>query len=186
MKVLCWWFRQFFPCSLFLNISFPSIIKEVIKRHLGIFKRWNRIHMVQPISHLFASLFTLPSQTQKPSISTSKGFVQFCRLQLETLNLDATPPHATWHTYTPPHTHTQIIKLSCTDPSGVARAFPGGRIEGQNEDKNEQSLRKNKKNWSRFEENGTLAHTGLRLATALTDPYSFIVHTHHTPIIPPQ
>ena len=39
--------------------------------------------------------------------------------------------------------------------SGVARAFPGGRRahpEGQNEEESEQSLRKNKKNWSRFEE----------------------------------
>ena len=40
-------------------------------------------------------------------------------------------------------------------PSGVARAFPGGRLahpEGQNEEENENSLRKSKKTWSKFEE----------------------------------
>ena len=39
--------------------------------------------------------------------------------------------------------------------SGVARAFPGGwlaHLEGQNEEENTKSLRKNKKNWSKFEE----------------------------------
>ena len=39
--------------------------------------------------------------------------------------------------------------------SGVARAFPGGRLahpEGQNEEENENSLRKSKKTWSKFEE----------------------------------
>ena len=39
--------------------------------------------------------------------------------------------------------------------SGVARAFPGGRLahpEGQNEEENEKHLRKSKKNWSKFEE----------------------------------
>ena len=39
--------------------------------------------------------------------------------------------------------------------SGVARAFPGGRVahpEGQNEEENEKSLRKSKKNWSKFQE----------------------------------
>ena len=39
--------------------------------------------------------------------------------------------------------------------SGVARAFPGGRVahpEGQNEEENKKSVRKNKKNWSKFEE----------------------------------
>ena len=38
--------------------------------------------------------------------------------------------------------------------SGIARAFPGGRLahlEGQNEEENEWSLRKNKKNCSKFE-----------------------------------
>ena len=38
---------------------------------------------------------------------------------------------------------------------GVARTFPGGRVahpEIQNEEENEQSLRENKKNSSRFEE----------------------------------
>ena len=42
-----------------------------------------------------------------------------------------------------------------TSISGVARAFPGGRLahpEGQNEEENKKSLRKNKKNWSKFEE----------------------------------
>ena len=39
--------------------------------------------------------------------------------------------------------------------SGVARAFPGGRLahpEGQNEEENKKSLRNNKKKWSKFEE----------------------------------
>ena len=39
--------------------------------------------------------------------------------------------------------------------SGVARAFPGGRLphpEGQYEEENEKKLRKSKKNWSKFEE----------------------------------
>ena len=39
--------------------------------------------------------------------------------------------------------------------SGVARAFPGGRLahpEGQNEEENKLSLRKNKKICSKFEE----------------------------------
>ena len=39
--------------------------------------------------------------------------------------------------------------------SGVARAFPGGRVahpESQNEEENEKSLRKNKKKWSKFGE----------------------------------
>ena len=46
----------------------------------------------------------------------------------------------------------EISALAC---SGVARAFPGGRVahpEGQNEEENERSLRKRKKNWSKFEE----------------------------------
>ena len=40
--------------------------------------------------------------------------------------------------------HITIVKAS-----GVARAFPGGRLtypEGQNEEENEKSLRKNKEN----------------------------------------
>ena len=39
--------------------------------------------------------------------------------------------------------------------SGVARAFPGGRVahqESQNEEENEKSLRKNKKKLSKFGE----------------------------------
>ena len=43
----------------------------------------------------------------------------------------------------------------CVITSGVARAFPGGRVahpEGQNEEETKSSLRKNKKNWSKFEE----------------------------------
>ena len=39
-----------------------------------------------------------------------------------------------------------------TKSSGVARAFPGGRAEGQNEEENEKSLRKSRKNLSKFEE----------------------------------
>ena len=41
------------------------------------------------------------------------------------------------------------------DFSGVARAFPDGRLarpEGQNEEENGKNLRKSKKNWSKFEE----------------------------------
>ena len=55
-----------------------------------------------------------------------------------------------------------ILKLS-----GVARTFPGGRVahpEGQNEEENEQSLRKHKKDDRDFRKNevsGTLAHPGL-------------------------
>ena len=51
--------------------------------------------------------------------------------------------------------------------SGIARAFPGvwlAHSEGQNEDKNEGSLRKNKKKWWKFEENvksWALSHLGL-------------------------
>ena len=52
--------------------------------------------------------------------------------------------------------------------SDVARACPGGRLahpEGKNEEENEKSLRKSKKNWSKFEEkyeeSGTLARPGL-------------------------
>ena len=39
--------------------------------------------------------------------------------------------------------------------SGVARAFPGGRVahpEGQNKEESKKSLRKNKKKLSKFEE----------------------------------
>ena len=39
--------------------------------------------------------------------------------------------------------------------SGVARAFPGGRVAHQdslNEEENEKSLRKNEKKWSKFGE----------------------------------
>ena len=51
--------------------------------------------------------------------------------------------------------------------SGIARAFPGGRIahpEHQNEDKSKENLRKNKKKWwnsRKNEESRTLAHPGL-------------------------
>ena len=47
------------------------------------------------------------------------------------------------------------LTCACVRFSGVARAFPGGRVahpEGQIEEENEKSLRKNKKNWSKFEE----------------------------------
>ena len=39
--------------------------------------------------------------------------------------------------------------------SGVATAFPGGRLahpDGQNEEENDKSLRKTKTNWSKIEE----------------------------------
>ena len=48
------------------------------------------------------------------------------------------------------HGHTQFPVM----PSGVARAFLGGHLahqEGQNKEENEERLRKNKKNLSRFE-----------------------------------
>ena len=52
--------------------------------------------------------------------------------------------------------------------SGVARAFPSGRVahpEGQNEEENEQSLRnlirKIDRDLRKKEESGTLAHSGL-------------------------
>ena len=47
------------------------------------------------------------------------------------------------------------IKMEYAISSGVARAFPGGRVahpERQNEEENKLSLRKNKKTWSKFEE----------------------------------
>ena len=58
--------------------------------------------------------------------------------------------------------------------SGVARAFPGGRVahpKGQNGEENKKILRKIKKNWMQFEEkwgkwNSCLPGTG-RLATPL-------------------
>ena len=74
--------------------------------------------------------------------------------------------------------NTQLwLKTACfSNPeiSGEARAFPGGRLahpEGRNEEENEQSLRKNKKNWSRFEEKwgkwNSCPPGTVRLATAL-------------------
>ena len=45
--------------------------------------------------------------------------------------------------------------MFCVLSSSVTRAFPGGRVahpESQNEEENELSLRKNKTNWSKFEE----------------------------------
>ena len=56
-----------------------------------------------------------------------------------------------FHSTTP--TYQQVWPLPL--PSGVARNFPGVRVahpEGQKEEENEQSLRKNKKIWSWFEE----------------------------------
>ena len=47
------------------------------------------------------------------------------------------------------------IAIVCTPVSGVAMAFPGGRLthpEDQNQEENEESLRKNKKIWSNFGE----------------------------------
>ena len=59
-----------------------------------------------------------------------------------------------------------VCKGVCTD---VARAFPGGQVahpENRNEEESKQSLRKNKKNWSKFEERNEeigilIAHPGL-------------------------
>ena len=54
-----------------------------------------------------------------------------------------------------------LLKVHGILYSGVAGAFPGGRLahpKGQNEEENKQSLRKN---WSKFEESETLAHPGL-------------------------
>ena len=58
--------------------------------------------------------------------------------------------------------------------SGVARAFPGGRLahpENQNEEENKSSLRKNKKNWSKFGEKWGKCNScppgTVRLATAV-------------------
>ena len=51
--------------------------------------------------------------------------------------------------------------------SGVARAFSSGRVahpEGQNEEENNESLRKirkNNQNLKKNEESGTLAHPGM-------------------------
>ena len=47
------------------------------------------------------------------------------------------------------------VTCSFVRGSGVARAFPGGRVahpESQNEEENEKHLRKSKKNCSKFEE----------------------------------
>ena len=68
---------------------------------------------------------------------------------------------ALWNYPAPPPYSSRINSV-------VARAFPGGRLahpEGQNEEENENSLRKHKKTWSKFEEkneeSGALAHPGL-------------------------
>ena len=56
---------------------------------------------------------------------------------------------ALWNYPAPPPYSSRI------NYSVVARAFPGGRLahpEGQNEEENENSLRKHKKTWSKFEE----------------------------------
>ena len=55
---------------------------------------------------------------------------------------------ALWNYPSPPPYSSRINSV-------VARAFPGGRLaqpEGQNEEENENSLRKHKKTWSKFEE----------------------------------
>ena len=47
------------------------------------------------------------------------------------------------------YTYKTKLEHVCAQPSGVASAFPGGRAahpEGQNEDENGESLRKNKSN----------------------------------------
>ena len=58
--------------------------------------------------------------------------------------------------------------------SGVARAFPGGRLAhpgSQNEEENKKGLRKNKKNYSKFDEKRrkleVLPTRTVRLASAL-------------------
>ena len=58
--------------------------------------------------------------------------------------------------------------------SGVARAFPGGRVahpESQNEEENEKSVRKSKKKWSKFGKKwgkwSSCPPGTVRLATAL-------------------
>ena len=50
---------------------------------------------------------------------------------------------------------TKKASVSGDFASGVARAYPGGRLahpEGQNEEENKKSLRKNEKHWLKFEE----------------------------------
>ena len=64
---------------------------------------------------------------------------------------------ARWMTFKGDNTTSVCSKhqVNNVDISGVARAFPGGRLahpEGQNEEENKWSLRTNKKNWSKFEE----------------------------------
>ena len=50
--------------------------------------------------------------------------------------------------------HFSVPRESTHVCNGIARAFPGGRVahlESQNEEENEESFRKNMKNWLRFE-----------------------------------
>ena len=75
------------------------------------------------------------------------------------------PLNVTWnpgYTWSDPNSHTTILSslnvamLQCGvgKSSDEARAFPGGQLahpEGQNEDKNEENLRKNKEKRWKFE-----------------------------------
>ena len=70
-------------------------------------------------------------------------------------------------------TKTSTIISWANINSGVARAFPGGRgahPEGQNEEKNKKSLRKNKKNmieiWGKWGKRNSRPPGIVRLATA--------------------
>ena len=75
------------------------------------------------------------------------------------------------------HNDLRPWKQKSGQPSGVARAFPGGRVaqpESQNEEENEESLRKNKRKLSKFggkwgKWNSCPPGT-VRLATALGQP----------------
>ena len=75
-----------------------------------------------------------------------------------------------WGALCPPVPTPPVTPLA----SGVARAFSGGRLthpEGPNEEENKYSLRKNKRNWSKFEEKwgkwNSCPPGTVRLATAL-------------------
>ena len=72
-------------------------------------------------------------------------------------------------------THTSLYG------SGVARVFPGGRLaypENQNEEENKESLRKNKENWSKFEEKvGIVGLLPTRDCEAGYGPAKFLYYT---------
>ena len=57
--------------------------------------------------------------------------------------------------HTDPGLYPPLLHFLFPLSSSVARAFPGGRVahpESQNEEENEESLRKNEKKWSKFGE----------------------------------